>query len=206
MNENEKTVYLDCLNEPRCLAAARFYKKAKQFYLLGNHAAEICPPDEKMKTKIHFEEFLKKDVIEKENAAVSVLNVYKRAVENRYDGIWLPENHRQLFLPILRRIRYSHKSNDSKPKKAQRNAIEMCDAATSYSPNFSPTQKENPVASTSTNPSVATMPMQPPGINENVCIQIFIIPNGEFLLQHRTQQLSLRSIVSRQKLLKKMCH
>lgn len=71
VNENEKTVYLDCVNEPRCLVAARFYKNAKQFRIFGNHA-ETCPPDEKIKTKINFEEFLKKNVIETENSAVSV--------------------------------------------------------------------------------------------------------------------------------------
>lgn len=183
INENEKTVYLDCLNEPRCLAAARFYKKAKMFRLFGNHAAEICPPDEKMKTKIHFEEFLKKAVIEEENAAVSVLNVYKRAVENRYSGIWLPENHRQSFLAILRRIRSYHKSNDSKSKKTKRNAIDMCDAATSPTTNFSPTQVESPMASTSINPSMATMSTQSHGINENVCIGTFAILNAKIILQ-----------------------
>lgn len=143
VNENEKTVYLDCLNEPRCLAAARFYKKAKQFRLFGNHVAEICPPDGKMKTKIHFEEFLKKDVIEVENAAVSVLNVYKRAVENRYHGIWLPENHRQSFLPVLRRLRNYQKNNDGQPKKSKRGAIKTCDAATSSTTNISLAKMEN---------------------------------------------------------------
>lgn len=170
MNENEKTVYLDCLNEPRCLAAARFYKKAKQFRLYGNHAAEICPPDAKMKTKIHFEEFLKKAVIDEENAPVSVLNVYKRAVENRYSGIWLPENHRTSFLVVLRRIRSYHKTNDAKPKKTKRNAIEMRDAATSPATNCSPTQVESPMASTSIDPIMDTMSAQSHGINENVCI------------------------------------
>lgn len=29
VNENEKTVYYDCFNEPRCLIAARFYKQTK---------------------------------------------------------------------------------------------------------------------------------------------------------------------------------
>lgn len=163
VNENEKTVYLDCLNEPRCLAAARFYKEAKEFRLFGNHCAEICPPDGKMKIKIHFEEFLKKDVIEKENAAVSVLNVYKRAVEYRYMGIWLPENHRQTFLTVLRRIRNYQKVNDGKLKKSKRAEIQTCDAGTSLVTNFSPTQVENPMAS-----PVATTSAQSDNNNKKV--------------------------------------
>lgn len=54
VNGNDKTVYLDCINEPRCLVSARFYKEKKQFRVLGNHI-EACPPDEKVKMKIHFE-------------------------------------------------------------------------------------------------------------------------------------------------------
>lgn len=148
INENEKTVYFDCFNEPRCLVAARFYKSAQQFRLLGNHA-EFCPPDEKVKTKIHFEEFLKKDIVKKENAAVSALNVYKRAVENRYDGIWLPENHRQSFLPVLRRIRNYQKADDAKANKSKRGAIEAHDVATSSNSNFLPTEVENSTATAS---------------------------------------------------------
>lgn len=114
VNENEKTVYYDCLNEPRCLVAARFYKRAKAVQMFGNHS-EWCPPDSKMKMKIHFEEFLKRDVLDIENAAVSVLNLYKRAIEERYKSIWLPENHRTKFLPVLRRLRNYHKA---KPEKS----------------------------------------------------------------------------------------
>lgn len=44
VNENEKTVYYDCLNEPRCLMAARFYKQAKALRMFGVHS-EHCPPD-----------------------------------------------------------------------------------------------------------------------------------------------------------------
>lgn len=135
MNENQKTVYLDCLNEPQCPAAARFYKDANQFRLFGNHAAQTCPPDGKMKMKIHFEEFLKNDVVREENAAVSVLNVYKQAVEHRYNGIWLPENHRSSFLAILRRIRDNQKAGHGKTKKSKRGVIDACDAATSSSMN-----------------------------------------------------------------------
>lgn len=149
VNENEKTVYMDCLNEPRCLVAAKYYKRAKQFKILGNHNVEICPPDEKMKMKIHFEEFLKKDVIQKENTSISVLNVYKQAVETRYKGIWLPQDHRQKFLPVLRRIRDYQKTNVGKPKKSKRDAINSCDAATS------------PMATMSSNTTVASN-------NENV--------------------------------------
>lgn len=162
------------MNEPRCLAAARFYKKAKQFRLFGNHAAEICPPDDKIKTKIHFEEFLKRDVVGKENAAVSALNVYKRAVEDRYKGLWLPENHRQTFLPVLRRIRSYQKTNDDKPKKSKRGAIKTRDSATSPT-DFLSIHVENAaqIASTSSfNESigtVGTMLTQYDGENEMVC-------------------------------------
>lgn len=176
-NENEVTVYLECLNAPRCLAAARFYKKVKEFRLFGNHAAETCPPDARMKTKIHFEEFLKKAVVVKENEAVSVLNVYKRTIENRYIGIWLPQDHRQTFLAILRRIRKNQKTNGAKPNKSKRNAIEMCDAASSPIKNFSPAQVGSPMASTSNDLQVAT---QSHYVNENVCIFIFAILNRTF--------------------------
>lgn len=118
VNENEKTVYYDCFNEPRCLLAARYYKQSKALKMFGTHS-ECCPPDAKMKMKmkIHFEEFLKKDVLANENAAVSVLNVYKRAIDDRYKGIWLPINHRSDFLPVLRRLR---SYNKNKPKKSNR--------------------------------------------------------------------------------------
>lgn len=80
----------------KMIASARFYKQTKQFRMFGNHS-ELCPPDEKVKMKIHFEEFLKKSVIEEGNAGISVLNIYKQAAEQRYKGIWLPENHRYQF-------------------------------------------------------------------------------------------------------------
>lgn len=128
VNENEKTVYFDCLNEPRCLVAARLYKQAKSLKMFGNHS-KFCPPDSKMKMKIHFEEFLRKDVLEGQNVAVSVLNLYKRAIEERYKGIWLPENHRTNFLPVLRRLRNYHKT---KPlKKSNLAAPKSKDVATS---------------------------------------------------------------------------
>lgn len=130
VNSNDKTVYLDCINEPRCLVAARFYKQSKQFRVLGNHFEE-CAPDEKVKMKIHFEEFLKKSVIEEENAAISVLNLYKRAAEERYKGIWFPENHRTNFLLVLRRIRSNRKTTHDKPKNSKRTQTQKCDVATS---------------------------------------------------------------------------
>lgn len=114
MNENGATVYFDCLNKPQCLASAKFYKKNKKFELFFQHAADTCPPDDRMKTKVHFEEFLKKNVVKKENSNVSVLNLYKRAVNDRYKGLWVPENHRRDFLPVLRRLRNSKKSKSTK--------------------------------------------------------------------------------------------
>lgn len=115
VNENKNTVYYDCFNEPRCLVAARFYKQAKALRMFGNHS-EFCPPDAKMKMKIHFEEFLKKVVLAPENAAASILNIYKRAIDERYRGIWLPINHRPDFLPVLRRLRTYNRSKPNKLK------------------------------------------------------------------------------------------
>lgn len=130
MNENEKTVYLDCINEPRCLVAARFYKQVKQFRILGNHS-EACPPDENVKMKIKFEAFLKKSVIEEKNSAVSVLSLYKQAIKERFQGIWLPGNHRKSFLEVLRRLRTNRKAAHDKPKNSNRMQTKKCDAATS---------------------------------------------------------------------------
>lgn len=131
VNGNDKTVYLDCLNKPHCSAVARFYKKSKSIRLLGDHAIDICPPDDKIKRMIHFEEFLKKYVLEKVNATHSILNLYKRVARVRYEGLWLPEDHRQKFLPILRRLRNSKKSIANKPKQPKNGTKNKCEAATS---------------------------------------------------------------------------
>lgn len=82
--------------------------------MFGNHSAESCPPDAKIKMKIHFEEFLKRAVLADENAALSILNIYKRAIEERYKGIWLPINHRSDFLPVMRRVRNYRKIKPNK--------------------------------------------------------------------------------------------
>lgn len=60
VNENERIIYLNCLNDPLCLAAARYYKNAKQFRLFGNHNTMICPPDDKEKPKSTSKSFWKK--------------------------------------------------------------------------------------------------------------------------------------------------
>lgn len=148
------------------LVAARFYKKTKQFHLLGNHFAEICPPDQKMKTKTHFEEFLKKEIERSENASISALNVYKKAIENRYSGIWLPQNHRQNFLPVLRRIRNYSKTNGGKGKRATCDEIRTA-AASSTTTNVSLAQVEN-----STIPSVATVSSN---IDKKVCVGVQVL-------------------------------
>lgn len=172
VNENGTTVYLDCLNQPNCLVAARFYKKEKQFRLLGNHDVDICPPDDKMKTKIHFEEFLKKHVLEKGNAEVSVLNIYKRVVEDRYKGLWLPENHRQNFLVVLRRIRNSKKNIDGKLKLVKNDELKKCDVATSPIVDLSSTETNTLAQLVSplseSNVKVATTLMQSLNLNEKV--------------------------------------
>lgn len=179
VNQNETTVYLDCVNEPRCLVAARFYKKSKEFRLFGNHLAEICPPDQKMKTKIHFEEFLKKEIERSENASVSVLNVYKQAIENRYNGIWLSENHRQNFLPVLRRIRNYLKTIDGKAKGVKCDEIgkQQFQKASSLITNVSLAQVENSAV-----PSVATVSTKSDNIDEKVCVgvQVFTHMKSDF--------------------------
>lgn len=46
---------------------------------------------------------MKKDV--RENLSVSALNLYKRAKNGPFRGIWLPHDHQSKFLMKLRRIR-----------------------------------------------------------------------------------------------------
>lgn len=107
-----------------------------------------------MKTKIHFEEFLKKDVLREENVAVSVLNVYKQAIENRYNGIWLPENHRSSFLAILRRIRSHQKPVDAKTNNSKRGAIEACENSTATASQLDDFNRTMATASTQSNERV----------------------------------------------------
>lgn len=47
-NENPLTIYLDCLNEPQCLAGARFYKQSGVIEKFGTHSVI------KSRTKISF--------------------------------------------------------------------------------------------------------------------------------------------------------
>lgn len=67
-------------------------------------------------------------MLAEENAAVSVLNLYKRAIEERYENVWLPPNHRKDFLVVLRRLR---DYNKNKPKKSKGVVMGKKDAATS---------------------------------------------------------------------------
>lgn len=130
--ENQKTVYLDCLRQPNCVAGARYYKDSRELVIFSTHSDE--KPDEHLVFKIAFEENLKKEVCKSENAKVSVLNLYKHALGTQFKGIWLPTNHRSLFLVKLRRTRRYEKE---KPKVASRKtvinraSVLMADVATS---------------------------------------------------------------------------
>lgn len=178
VNENEKTVYLDCYNAPTCLAAAKFYKKNKEFRLYGNHA-DFCPPDVKVKTKIHFEAFLKKNVTADENVGVSVLNIYKKAVKHRYEGLWLPENHRQTFLPVLRRIRGYQKT---KPKNSKPAEIESSHASPSPLPNLSPLQNENST-------ELTAISAENDSGNEQVCVFLAVHISSRLEIHHNITKL-----------------
>lgn len=130
--ENPKTLYLDCLREPLCIAGARFYKDSGELVVLSTHSDE--KPDEHLVHKIAFEEFLKIEVRKKENVHVSALNLYKRAMNSRFKGIWLPPNHQTSFLQKLRRIRdyeIKEKKNAACQNKVDIPAVQMADIATS---------------------------------------------------------------------------
>lgn len=109
--ENTQTVYLDCFNSPNCLAGARFTKQTGVFTQLASHSDEI--PSENIVLKIMFEANLKNEVRKVENAEISVLNLYKRAIVIS-KGIWLPINHKSIFLEKLRRIRKYEKEKGKK--------------------------------------------------------------------------------------------
>lgn len=126
-------MYLDCLRQPNCIAGARFYKESQELVVFGTHSDE--KPDEHLLFKIHFEEFLKKDVCKIENSGVSVLKLYKRAKNTVFKGIWLPDNHQTLFLTKLRRLRTYEKKEKpkivAKKNVVNRIQVQMKDATTS---------------------------------------------------------------------------
>lgn len=101
--ENSQTTYLDCFNEPGCVAGARFYKGDGRVEKLGTHSDE--KPSENVIMRIHFEAFLKKQARLVQHAGQSVLNLYKAALAVNYKGILLPSDHKTSFLTKLRRIR-----------------------------------------------------------------------------------------------------
>lgn len=129
--ENQKTLYLDCLRQPNCIAGANYYKESHEWVHISKHSDE--KPDGHLLFKIEFEEFLKNEVRKSENANVSVLNIYKRAKHTQFKGIWLPTTHQTLFLAKLRRIRnYEKKEKPSRQENpTNRVAVQMADVATS---------------------------------------------------------------------------
>lgn len=54
------------------------------------------------------------EAIDPKNDGVTVLNLYKRAVQGKFEGIWLPKNHQAQFLASLRRKRSYNKQKTSK--------------------------------------------------------------------------------------------
>lgn len=122
--ENQTTLYLDCLRQPSCISGARYYKKINEVVHLSVHSDE--KPDDHLFFKIAFEEYLKKEVCKSENFNISALNLYKRAKNGQFKGIWLPTNHQSLFLTKLRRAR-----NYEKKEKKIENRIQVKDVATS---------------------------------------------------------------------------
>lgn len=131
--ENSKTLYFDCLRQPNCIAGARYYKDSRELVHFSTHSDE--KPDEHLFCKILFEEFLKNEACKSENANTSVLNLYKRAKNHQFKGIWLPNNHQTLFLAKLRRARNYEKTKvalkQSKKTLVSRAPIQLVDVATS---------------------------------------------------------------------------
>lgn len=128
--ENPQTLYLDCFNEPQCIAGARFSKQTGQITKIATDSDE--KPTEHVALKIAFEVALKNEVRKVENASVSILNLYKRAIAAN-KGIWLPTNHKAEFLAKLRRIR-KYEKEKAKTENRQRRQPEFVDAATSPMP------------------------------------------------------------------------
>lgn len=55
------------------------------------------------------------EAIDPKNDGVTVLNLYKRAVQGKFEGIWLPKNHQTHFLASLR---WKRSCNKQKPSKS----------------------------------------------------------------------------------------
>ncbi|XP_031636858.1 mucin-17-like [Contarinia nasturtii] len=128
--ENAQTIYLDCMNEPGCIAGARFYKKDRRVEKFGTHSDE--KPNESVIMRIQFEAFLKKQARSAQYAGQSVLNLYKAALAVQFKGIWLPNDHKASFLTKLRRIRkYEVEKKDKAKVHQNRDVVLTVDAATS---------------------------------------------------------------------------
>lgn len=167
--EKAQTLYLDCFNEPQCTAGARFSKQTQEIKKIGTHTDE--KPTEHVVMKIAFEANLKNEARKVENAGVSVLNLYKRAISVN-EGIWLPTNHKPIFLTKLRRIR---KYEKEKEKHGQRRppAPATVDAATSpMTPSQCTRSKTKPTQHT----LQTTSPTQPPHQNPSTSSSVGTSP------------------------------
>lgn len=172
---------MDCFNEPRCLAGARFYKGNGRVEKLGTHSDE--KPNENVMLRIHFEALLKKQARSAQHANRSVLNLYKAALAVNYKGILLPSDHKTSFLAKLRRIRKYELEKQRNPKPQQNRTLTVgVDASTSpFTPN---TLARGAIAGPSTN-SLRRLPRN-----------LHVVPPGLPRISPRTPVPSLRVLRS----------
>lgn len=69
--------------------------------------------------RIQCEAFLKMQARSAQQSGQSVLNLYKNALAINFKGIWLPSDHKGLFLAKLRRIRKYELQKQRNPKPRQ---------------------------------------------------------------------------------------
>lgn len=68
------------------------------------------------------------EAIDPKNDGVTVLNLYKRAVQGKFEGIWLPKNHQTHLLASLRRKRIYNKQKSSRSVSEKRRVEPMNDS------------------------------------------------------------------------------
>lgn len=168
--ENPQTIYLDCFNEPNCIAGARFYKQTGHIETFGTHSDEKT--DESIIFKIAFETFLKNQARSNEFASTSVLNLYKNALSDNFKGIWLPTNHKSTFLAKLRRIRKYENEKKKVGKvctRPSRATALTSDASTSpMIPSSMSIPQNQSVSNQSISPIVSPIVIPPPSPFANV--------------------------------------
>lgn len=93
--EKEKAIYLGCYKAPQCSAKETFYKQTGQFVCKCKHSAGICPPSVHDKSKIEFEGYSVSEVLNLKNESLAPLDLYKRVLQDKFDGLWLPRDHQK---------------------------------------------------------------------------------------------------------------